>query len=61
VICILHDLKNLFFKRKKRKKESIYIRRRGWLQRSNAIKEGFVQRALCLWRNFFAAKGQGLL
>jgi len=42
VICILHDLKILIFKRKKRKKESIYTRRRGWLQRSNAINEGSV-------------------
>jgi hypothetical protein len=48
------------FKRKKRKKESIIIRRRGWLQRSNAINDGFVRRALCLWRNFFAAIRQGL-
>jgi hypothetical protein len=48
VICILHDLKILIFKRKKRKKESIITRRRGWLQRSNAIKESLV-RWVCVY------------
>jgi len=38
-----HLNKILIFKRKKRKKESIYTWRRGWLQRSNAIKDGIVQ------------------
>jgi hypothetical protein len=44
----MFHLNKIYFKRKKRKKESNYIRRRGCLQRSNAIKDGFVGR-LCVY------------